>query len=555
MKKWIFPLTLLIIIGGIFLVLKKEEVIQEQPSAEKNSLPEELVQDRKVNELLEKIFTSSQKGQIPNTPFIAGETPIKDVIDTWRKPQTIDYTSVGTFANYPDQYTSIGYELSQVFDIRSFHPALQDIHLEDITNYAGEPDDIKYYEDSTTKQQIIIYYVNSTFHLKWVLVKSNDTDQNPKVHHISVVTKSNDELTKEIALLSLEEKIGQMIFAGISGKTLNDNDQQLIQHYKIGGIIFFNKNLQSPQQITTLLNKVKEVNETNQFPLFLGIDQEGGRVARLPSSVKNLPTSAEIGEKENDRYAYEIGQLLGRELNTFGFNLNFAPVLDVNSNPSNPVIGDRSFSSNAKLVSRLGIQTMQGMQAQNIISVIKHFPGHGDTGVDSHLELPIVNKTIEQLQELELIPFQHAINNGADVVMIAHILLPKIDSSAPSTMSELIVTNLLREQLAFDGVVITDDMTMEAITENYDIGLAAVQSIKAGSDIILIAHQFENAHHAINTIKKAVENGDISEQRINESVRRIIKLKEKYKLDNSPTSDVDIQELNYAIEEVLSKYN
>src|SRR5699024_7365807 len=171
-----------------------------------------------------------------------------------------------------------------------------------------------------------------------------------------------------------------------------------------------------------------------------------------------------------------------------------------------------SFGDNPDIVSKLGIQTMKGIQSQHVIPVIKHFPGHGDTDTDSHLELPEVDKNYDELADLELIPFKNAIEDGADVSMIAHILLPKIDPDYPSSMSKEVITNILREDLDFDGVVITDDLTMGAITDNYDIGKAALQSVQAGSDLMLVAHDYENVANVFNTLKEAVQNGELPEE-------------------------------------------
>src|SRR5690606_28584713 len=244
----------------------------------------------------------------------------------------------------------------------------------------------------------------------------------------------------------------------------------------------------------------------------------------------------------------------GKLVSSFGFNVNFAPVLDINSNPENPVIGDRSFGNNPDVVSKLGIQMMKGIQGENIIPAIKHFPGHGDTSVDSHVELPVVQKTMAELEQMELIPFKQAIAEGADMVMIAHILLPSIDPKFPSSMSEAIITDLLREKIGFDGVVITDDMTMEAIKNSFDIGKASVMSVKAGADIVMVAHEFENVVKAITALTTAVENGEITEERIDQSVERILKLKNKYSLKDKYNKEVNINELNQLIDAVLRRY-
>jgi beta-N-acetylhexosaminidase len=364
-----------------------------------------------------------------------------------------------------------------------------------------------------------------------------------------------DAVAEMLAEMNLEEKIGQMMFAGISGTAMSDSTNRLINNYHVGGLIFYKNNIASTAQIVTLQNEVREANAGNKLPLLLGVDQEGGRISRLPNEVKNLPTSLAIGNVNNPAYSYEVGTLLGKEVKAFGFNLNFAPVLDVNSNPNNPIIGDRSFGNNPEIVSRLGIETMKGMMAEDVIPVVKHFPGHGDTSVDSHLELPTVNKSLAELEELELIPFQAAVENGVDVIMAAHILLPKIDPDYPTSMSKVVLTDTLRKQLGFNGVIITDDMTMGAIAENYSIDQAAVQSVKAGSDMILVAHGESNIEATIAALKVAVENGEIKEERINESVAKVIRLKQKYNLEDSRIHSVNVEGLNQGISEVLNQYN
>ena len=354
--------------------------------------------------------------------------------------------------------------------------------------------------------------------------------------------------------MSLDEKIGQMIFAGITGTTMDTNTKNLLTKYKVGGIIFYKDNLIDPTQAVQLLNQMKSESD-QKVPLLLGVDQEGGRVTRLPGGLINFPTNKEIGAINNSQFSYHVGTMLGKELKEFGFNLDFAPVLDINSNPNNPVIGDRSYGNNSEIVSKLGIQTFKGIQSQNIIPTIKHFPGHGDTSVDSHLELPIVNKSLQQLKELELIPFEQAINSGADVVMVAHILLPKLDAAFPSSMSKNIITGILRKQLDYSGVVITDDMTMKAIIDHYSIGRAAVESVKAGSDIILVGHDYNNIVETISSLKIAVQKGEITEQRINESVSRILKLKKKYEINNSKVKNANIEEINQSIKKLLDEYS
>ncbi|MEC1773702.1 beta-N-acetylhexosaminidase [Schinkia azotoformans] len=365
--------------------------------------------------------------------------------------------------------------------------------------------------------------------------------------------QKTQSISEIVSGMTLNEKIGQMILAGITGTTMDTNTRNLITQYNVGGIIFYKNNLVNPWQAVQLVNQIKAVNATN-LPLLLSVDEEGGRITRLPGGLVNLPSNQQIGVVNNQKFSYKVGAILGEELKSFGLNMDFAPVLDINSNPNNPVIGDRSFGDNAKLVSRLGIQTMKGIQSQNIIATIKHFPGHGDTSVDSHLELPIVNKSLKELKELELIPFERTIKKGADVVMVAHILLPQLDPQNPASMSKTVMSDILRNQLDFEGVIITDDMTMRAITDHFDIGRAAMESVKSGSDIILVGHHYKNVVETISSLKSAVQKGEISEQRINESVARIIALKRKYGINNSKVGSVNIEGINQSITTLLNEY-
>jgi beta-N-acetylhexosaminidase len=388
--------------------------------------------------------------------------------------------------------------------------------------------------------------------------KDIDIDKDNKPEPVQPVPEpkpiEKDPIEEHINAMTLDEKIGQMLIIGMDGYVLNDNIKGIIESNGIGGFILFGSNINSTEQLLELTNSLKEANAVNKIPLFISIDEEGGRISRIPKPVKNFPTNKIIGKINNDEFSYEIGYVLAEKVKSFGFNMNFAPVLDVNSNPRNPIIGDRAFGSKAELVSSLGVQTMAGMSFGGVIPVVKHFPGHGDTSVDSHVGLPSVNNDLERLNSFELIPFKAAIDNGVQCVMVAHILLPKIDKENPATLSTAIITNMLREQLNFKGVVITDDMTMGAITENYDLAAAAVQSVKAGSDIILVAHKYENATAAMKSLKAAVQSGEITEQRIEESVYRILTLKKKYNLHDDIIEPTDIERLNSRITDILDKY-
>lgn len=533
---------------------------KKQPSPEKKEQPpENEPEELDEADWIHDIYSLSKDGMIIGAPFVAGETKNDEIMELFGEPERVDKTSVGDYALYPNRHVTIGYRNSVAVDLRLNAAELKHIRYQEIIDALGEPSDIKYYKDENNHHIILIYEPNSKYQLKWILDNPTEYEPDPTVHHISVVATEYPEkelpvtISEVIENMSVEEKIGQMIFSSISGTELGAEEEKLIHQYKVGGIIVNKKNITSPSQMVAYMNSLKEENKNN-VPLFFGIDQEGGRIAKLPGDLRAIPSHFEIGKQNDPSFAFEIGTVLGKLVSSFGFNVNFAPVLDINSNPENPVIGDRSFGINPDVVSKLGIQMMKGIQGENIIPAIKHFPGHGDTSVDSHDELPVVQKTMPELEQMELIPFKQAIAEGADMVMIAHILLPSIDPEFPSSMSEAIITDLLREKIGFDGVVITDDMTMEAITNSFDIGKASVMSVKAGADIVMVAHEFENVVKAITALTTAVENGEITEERIDQSVERILKLKNKYSLKDKYNKEVNINELNQLIDAVLRRY-
>jgi beta-N-acetylhexosaminidase len=569
-KLRIFTILLLIfaLIIGVYYAIKENDrgqtPVKESPNITKpsgNTGDSKNDQNSNLEKLVEETFTLSKVGKVPNIPFVSGKTEWKEVNKEWGKSDHISETAKGRYEEYESHHSTIGFVGQTVNDIRSYDSELQNISLKNIKKTGGEPDDIRYYKDSTHDQMILVYHETASTDLLWVLPVKTEQEPNPKVDHISLYTKleeipnqqENQTISEIISKMNLEDKIGQMILAGIDGTTMDANTKNLISQIHVGGIIFYANNFETPEQTVQLVNQLKAGNRSI-LPLFLSADQEGGRVARLPGGLVNFPPNNQIGQVNDPEFSYKVGTLLGQELKEFGLNLDFAPVLDINSNPGNPVIGDRSFGNNAEVVSTLGIQTMKGIQSQNVIPTIKHFPGHGDTSVDSHLELPIVNKSLKELKELELIPFEHAINDGADVVMVAHILLPELDKINPASMSKAVITDLLRKQLSFTGVIITDDMTMGAIIEHFDIGKAAVESVKAGSDIILVGHDYNNIVKITSSLKTAVENGEISDQRLNESIERIIQLKRKYSINDTEVENPNINKINHSINSLLNDY-
>lgn len=356
-----------------------------------------------------------------------------------------------------------------------------------------------------------------------------ELDSNHEENRANKVEEDTDKYKSELMSMNLEQKIGQLIISGFSGTDLSQEETQLIASGRIGGVILFKQNIENKKQLLELINDIKSNNPAENRPLFISLDEEGGRVSRLPEGKTEFPPSLTIGEKGDAALSEEVGRVIGEEAGAFGFNVDYAPVLDIFSNPANKVIGDRAYGTTAAEVSVHGIAVMKGLQKAGMISAIKHFPGHGDTSVDSHESLPVVNKTKAQLEKRELIPFREAIEEGADMIMVAHIKYPKIDSSGkPASLSSVMVQDILREDLGYNGVVITDDLEMGAIEQNYGSGEAAVMALEAGVDILLFGHTPAKASEAYEAILTAVETGRLPEAEIDEHVLRILKLKEKY---------------------------
>lgn len=343
-----------------------------------------------------------------------------------------------------------------------------------------------------------------------------------------IMREEKEPIDDKINSMTLDEKIGQMIITGFNGSEYNDDMDRLINEYKVGGVILFARNIEDSNQMIDLTRALQENN--NNLPLFISIDEEGGRVSRLPDDVEKFPSAFTIGLINNQQTAYENGKEIGYTLKRLGINLDYAPVLDIYSNENNTVIGDRAFSKEESIVSTMGIATMEGIEDADIIPVVKHFPGHGDTEVDSHYGLPIVYKTLEELRNFEFIPFVKAIESGCDVIMVSHIILNEVDSSNPASLSKIVISDLLRKDMGFDKVVITDDMSMGAITSIMSIEEACIKSIEAGCDILLLGNAYEEIEQVINSIKLKLYNGEISEEQINKSVKRILELKKKYNM-------------------------
>ena len=371
-------------------------------------------------------------------------------------------------------------------------------------------------------------------------------------------TPTPDPVAEALAAMTTEEKVGQLLVAGILGTEPGEDAVQAIQDYQVGGIILFGRNVESADQLVALTNGLKALNG-DYVPLFLCVDQEGGRVDRMPPEVDRTPGAGQVGEslsQEDAGAAY--GALLSAECAAFGFNLDFAPSLDIWSNPENTVIGDRAFGVEWESVSAFGFHAVGAMEeAGTVIPVVKHFPGHGDTSVDSHVDLPVVDKTLDELWQSELVPFDMALSgeywgeqkmDPAPAVMVAHILMTQIDPDLPASLSPAVVTGLLRQEMGYEGVVCTDDLTMAAISDTYGMGEAAVLAVEAGCDLLLVCHEADNLTAAREALLAAVDSGRISMERLNESVYRILSLKGEYSLTNDPVDQPDIDSLNAQIQ-------
>ncbi|MGB8454079.1 MAG: glycoside hydrolase family 3 protein [Anaerocolumna sp.] len=335
--------------------------------------------------------------------------------------------------------------------------------------------------------------------------------------------------------MTLREKIGHMIMTGFPAEEITPSLGRLIDEYKVSNIILFSYNLKDKGQILRLcVDLQNRIRQSTGYPALIATDQEGGVVTRLPDTAANIPGAMLLCASGRREYACEAGRITGAELKTLGINMDLAPVLDIYSNPRNPVIGVRSYSSNVKKVEGFGMAMMKGLLGEGVAAVAKHFPGHGDTSVDSHLGLPVVEKGLEELMAQELIPFESAIKEGIPCIMTSHILFPKLErEKVPATMSKTILTDILRERLGFKGVIITDCLEMGAVKDNYGTARGAVMAVKAGAQLLCISHTPELVMNAVQQIEEAVLTGEIPMEFIDQAVDNVLKLKEVYKIDKN----------------------
>jgi beta-N-acetylhexosaminidase len=326
--------------------------------------------------------------------------------------------------------------------------------------------------------------------------------------------------------LSLEAKLGQLLMVGFDGTEFSPGLRRFCQKYRPGGVILFERNFVNRQQLTRLCSDLQNwaLEQSPPIPLLIATDHEGGRVQRFKEDFIPLPPAGTISSPEQ---AYWLGKLMGTELKAAGINMNMAPVLDVNSNSNNPIIGERSLGNNPQRVIQLALPLIKGMQEEGVIAVGKHFPGHGQTDLDSHQTLPTVAAEKKILQQRELPPFKAAIAANLSAVMTAHVLYPAWDESNPATLSPFILNKLLRQKMGFDGIIVSDDLLMGAL-KDAGIGSVACRSLLAGVDLLLVGTQPDSQVLVLESLQTARESGALSVRRLEESLRRLFKLKAQY---------------------------
>lgn len=357
--------------------------------------------------------------------------------------------------------------------------------------------------------------------------------------------EATDAVEAKLAAMTLREKVGQLFWVRPEAldfsrnpekNTLTQSMRRNLEQYPVGGIVVFKKNIQDENQLSSL---IADFQNTSQIPMIVAVDEEGGSVARLANheafSLPKYKSAREIGETGDPEQARQMGQTIGGYLHSYGFNLDFAPVADVDSNPANPVIGRRAFSTDAQQTAQMVAAAVEGFHEAGMLCTVKHFPGHGDTGQDSHYGTATSYKTWEEMKAMEMLPFEAGIAAGADVVMTAHITTPNATTDGlPASLSYTMITERLRGELGFQGVIATDALEMNAIKKHFTPAESAVAALRAGVDVLLMP---SDLRAAFDGVVQAVEDGTLSEERLNESVRRVLTLKQKAGLDLSSSSE------------------
>jgi beta-N-acetylhexosaminidase len=333
---------------------------------------------------------------------------------------------------------------------------------------------------------------------------------------------------------SIRRDVGQLLIGSLPATTIPAELRSLAREFQLGGVILFARNIEAPEQVAELSHDLQTL--AVGTPLWVSVDQEGGRVARLRSPFTEWPPMATLGRSGDVALASRFAAALAAELKAVGITLDYAPVLDIHTNPKNPVIGDRALADDAAMVGKLGAAIVRGLQDNGVAACGKHFPGHGDTSVDSHFELPIVEHPPDRIRRVEFVPFREAIAAGVGFIMTAHVLVPSLDEAKPATLSRRIVYDLLRDELGFEGVILSDDLEMKALAASYAVPDAAVQAIAAGCDGVLVCRalvddrgrDIEAQAEVLEALVHAVEDGRIPYKRFEDALTRQRRAKERF---------------------------
>ena len=332
----------------------------------------------------------------------------------------------------------------------------------------------------------------------------------------------------------MRREIGQLLIGSLSGTTIAPEMRSLAREFQLGGVTLFKRNIEAPEQVAELSHDLQAL--ASELPLWVAVDQEGGRVARLRAPFTEWPPMATLGRSADDGLAYRFAAAMAAELKAVGITLDFAPVLDIHTNPKNPIIGDRALGEDADTVARLGAAVIRGLQENGVAACGKHFPGHGDTSVDSHQALPLIEHPPDRIRRVECVPFREAIRHDVAFMMTAHILVPSLDEQKPATLSSTIVDGMLRTELGFQGVILSDDLEMKAIADTYTVPEAAVQAIAAGCDGVLVCRHLSSDRSqdvevqaaVLEALVHAVEDGRIPRKRAEDALARNRRAKERF---------------------------
>ena len=325
---------------------------------------------------------------------------------------------------------------------------------------------------------------------------------------------------------SLAEKVGQLFMVGFDGTEVTPALTAWLERFAWGGVILFGRNAKSPAQLLALSQGLQAVARAHGgLPLLIAVDQEGGRVARLKAPFTAFPSAAMLGRTGSEQLAHNVGRAIATELHAVGISMNMAPVLDVLTNPANTVIGDRSFSADPTCVARLGTAFIRGMHAAAALATAKHFPGHGDTLLDSHVASPVSERSAAQLAACELLPFREAIAADLEAIMTAHVIYPAWDPQYPATLSPTILTGVLRGELKFHGAIFTDDLGMSAVSDGWPWEEIPLLALRAGADVLLICHERQRQEQAYARVLSAVQSGELPEALVDRAMARVVALK------------------------------